>query len=125
MVGMTYDGDVQQAYKTPKSHINCPSQYQAPGSDEDVNPALIARRDMSVTRVDSLNVGRTANGFAMTNGFESRAALPIEMNGSVARYLRGKAFKNARRPGALTGERAAVVPAAAGRMDVDAAWPPG
>lgn len=125
MVGMTYDGDVQQAYKTPKSHINCPSQYQAPGSDEDVNPALIARRDMSVTRVDSLNLGRTANGFAMTNGFESRAALPIEMNRSVARYLRGKAFKNARRPGALTGERAAVVPAAAGRMDVDAAWPPG
>jgi hypothetical protein len=124
MVGMTYDGDVQQPYKLPKNHANCPSQYQAPSTDEDGQPPLVTSRGGSAARGKGANRGSAANGYAMADGFESRVALPMEMNRPVARLLRAKVLKNAKRLGSSTREGAAGVPDPADQGG-DTAWPHG
>jgi hypothetical protein len=113
MVGMTYDGDAQKPYVLPKNHANCPSQYQAPGTDEDDNPALVAG---SAARVAAANSGSAARRFAMANGMTSRAALSMETDRSHARLLRQRAIINA--------ERAGGAPVSA-HQGGDTALPPG
>jgi hypothetical protein len=127
MVGMTYDEDGQKHYKVPRQHANCPSspdQYHAPATDEDANPMLVSSRDWSAARVAGANRGPAADGYAMANRFDSGSALPTDMRRAVARVLRAKAFRNAKRLGASMGERAVRVPAPADQTGVDA-WPRG
>jgi pimeloyl-ACP methyl ester carboxylesterase len=118
MVGMTYDGAAQKPYVLPKSHANCPSQYQAPRTDEDDNPALVAG---SAAKVAAANSGSTARRVAMADGMISRAALPTEINRPHGRLLRQRAIINAKRP---ESERAVGVPVSA-HKDGDMALPPG
>jgi hypothetical protein len=127
IVATTYDGGAQQVYQLPREHANCPrspDHYRAPATDEDANPMLVSRRDWSATRVAGANRGSAADGYAMANGFDFGSALPTEMRRPIARLLRAKASKNAKRLGASTGERAARVPAPADQTGVDV-WPRG
>jgi hypothetical protein len=117
MVGMTYDGDAQKHYVLPKNHANCPSQYQAPGTDEDDNPALVAGSAARAAAISS----SAARRFAMANGMTSRAALSMDTDRSHARLLRQRAIINAKRPDP---ERASGAPVSA-HQGGDTALPPG
>jgi len=102
MVRMTYEDGVQQPYKVPRQLTKCPSQYHAPGTDQDANPALVSSRDWSGPRVATTNRSPAADGYAMANGFESADTLPTDMRRPVVRFQRAKVFKNAKRSGAST-----------------------
>jgi len=98
MVGMTYRNGTQKPYLLPKNHGSCPSQYQAPGTDED--PALVAAAGPAA-RSTAANTASAANGFAMVNGSASRVALPTGTGRSRVRILRRDAFINGKRLDAI------------------------
>jgi len=128
MVGMTYKRGKQQEYQLPIEHANCGrdrDQYRAPTTDEDVDPALVASRDSSGTRMAGANRGHAVNGYAMANGFEPGVVLPTAINSPTTSPLRAKAVKNARRPAMWTGERGAIVPATASQLEAYTTWPRG
>jgi len=112
MVGMTYRRGTQEPYLLPKDHAKCGSQYRAPATDEDEDPALMTRRGGPAGSVAAANPG-SAGRLAMANGAASRAALPVEMNRPRAR-LRQNA----------TRERAGGVPVSA-QQGSDTTLPPG
>jgi hypothetical protein len=118
IVGMTYDGAAQKPYVLPRNHANCPSQYQAPDTDEDDNPALVAGV-LSAASVTAPNSGSAASRFATANGQMSRAALPMEMGRPNAKILRRSA-KRLDSPSART----SGLPVSAQRGG-DTAQPPG
>ena len=93
IVGMTYRKGTQDPYLLPKNHANCPSQYQAPGTDED--PPLVAEVGSAAT-VGATNTGTGARRFAMVNGAVSRAALSTGTGRSRVRFLRQEAVQAAR-----------------------------
>jgi hypothetical protein len=120
LVGMTYQGAAQKPYLLPKSHANCPSQYQAPGTDEDENPASVAG---SAARIGAANSGSAARRFAMANEMTSREALRMDTDRPHARLLRQRANINAKRPDSAR-DPASGVPGAA-RAGGDMTLPPG
>jgi hypothetical protein len=109
LVGMTYDGEAQKPYVLPGSHANCPSQYRAPGTDGDENPALISSAE-SAARVAAANSGSAASRFAVANGLTSRAAL--QMVRTDTRRLPKNALLYPKRPDSAL-ERKGVVPISA------------
>ena len=108
IVRMSYEDGVQKRYVAQRKLIQCPSQYLTPATDEDADSNLVATR-AGAARFAGANPISAANVYAFANGFDSREEISREMNRTVARPLRTKTLKNAKRPAALTGDEGATV----------------
>lgn len=108
VVRFSYDDETQaqNPYRVPKRLVSCPSNYQAPSTDEDQPDLVASAPDRSATRLARHNRNRTTNAFAAASPF---GIAPAAAGNEATTQPKEVGLKSLKRSGRVAGKHEAKV----------------